>query len=224
MKNRQKGYALLVILLLGALVLISLSVIVPRIFTQGQREKEVELIFRGEQYQRAIGLFHRKFGRFPLKVEELLETNNLSFLRKEFPDPMTSDGKWRLIRVGPSGELIGSVNERAVFTLQPSGAQNQAGTGQATEQPGTSTGGSTTMGPSEPEGYPIAGVASRSTARSIRIYESYNHYNEWEFIYNPVRAAVAGQPGTPQEGQGSGSTSTSDSNTNTNQPRLNPQP
>lgn len=223
MKKRQKGYALLVVLLLGALVLISLSAVVPRILTQGQREKEVELIFRGQQYQRAIGLFHRKFGRFPLKVEELLETNNLSFLRKEFPDPMTADGKWRLIRVGPSGELIGSVNDRAAFTLQPSGAQGQPATEEATEQPGTSTSTSTTMGTSQPEGYPIAGVASRSTGRSIRIYESYNHYNEWEFIYDPVRAAVGGQPGTPATpppGQGSGS----DSNTSTEQPRLNPQP
>jgi type II secretory pathway pseudopilin PulG len=36
-------------------------------------------------------------------------------------------------------------------------------------------------------GVPIVGVASESTKQSIRIYNSKNHYNEWQFIYDPTQ-------------------------------------
>jgi hypothetical protein len=33
---------------------------------------------------------------------------------------------------------------------------------------------------------PIVGVASTSTKESIRVYNQKNHYNEWQFIYDPT--------------------------------------
>ena len=124
--QRQSGYALIVILLLLAFVLISLSVAVPPVFKQAQREKEEELIFRGQQYQRAIGRFYRKFGRYPLKVEELMRTNDRNFLRRPFPDPMTRDGNWRIIRLGPAGQLVGSKHQqKAPAPAQQPGAQRK---------------------------------------------------------------------------------------------------
>ena len=50
--------------LLIALVvlLVMASVALPVYQQSAQREKESELIFRGEQYARAIGLFQRKTG------------------------------------------------------------------------------------------------------------------------------------------------------------------
>jgi type II secretory pathway pseudopilin PulG len=206
-QERQAGYALIVILLFVTLVLISLSTAVPSILTQGQREKEQELIFRGEQYKQAIGRYYRKFGRYPTKIEELLETNKLAFLRREYLDPMTKDGKWRVIRIGPTGELIGSSHEREPLG-RPVGATGQGtgpgstGTGPA-GNPGTGTTGSTGGSSSGTGGveYPIAGVASQSTENSIRVYEGYSRYNEWEFIYDPVKEALESQPpvqgGTP---------------------------
>src|SRR3990167_7585385 len=53
MRRRESGYALLVVILLAALVLIALSAVVPQVLTQGQREKEEELVFRGGQIGRA---------------------------------------------------------------------------------------------------------------------------------------------------------------------------
>ena len=29
------------------------------------------MVWRGEQYERAIGLYYRKFGKYPTKVEDL---------------------------------------------------------------------------------------------------------------------------------------------------------
>jgi len=211
-KSRQSGYALIVILLLAALVLIGLSAAVPRLLTQGQREKEEELIFRGEQYKRAIGRYYKTFGRYPMKIEDLLETNQRAYLRREFRDPMTRSGKWRLIRVGPLGELIGSVHERKPLG-QPSGTTSPTqgqqppggGSGSTSPPPSRSAGPTSRAGSgssSDSSSYPIAGVASTSTARSIRLYESYDTYNQWEFIYDPVAEALANRPLVPGQPQG----------------------
>jgi len=105
-RSGERGYVLIVFVLLAALLLVGLSTILPKAAFEGQREREEELIFRGMQYQRAVQLFFRKFGRYPNSVDELLKTNGFRFLRKRFKDPMTKDGEWRLIHVGPGGVFI----------------------------------------------------------------------------------------------------------------------
>ncbi|MGH9803597.1 MAG: hypothetical protein ACRD4D_00365 [Candidatus Acidiferrales bacterium] len=200
--KRQSGYALIVILLLLALVLISLSVALPPVFHQAQREKEEELIFRGQQYQRAIGRFYRKFGRYPQKVEELIRTNDRSFLRRPFPDPMTPDGKWRIIRVGAAGQLIGSKQQPKVPAQQPQprGPQRE----QPARGPSQDSGSTSSMG-SAGVGAPIIGVASNSDKLSIRVYDGYTRYDHWEFIYDPAKEALRAPAGTtpaPETGSG----------------------
>lgn len=211
MRRRESGYALLVVLLLGALVLLSLSVAVPRLLTQGQREKEEELIFRGEQYKRAIGLFFKKIGRYPNSIEELLETNDLAFLRRAWPDPMTEEGEWHFIRVGPNGELIGSVRE----VLPGEGAGEQTDDEDQEDQPATED------FSGDVQALPIAGVASRSRERSIKIYDGYDHYYQWEFIYDPIEEAAGGQPvatGSPQSADDEPSESSDTSEAQPSQP------
>lgn len=195
MRRAHAGYALLVVMLLAALVLIALSIAVPRLLTQGQREQEEELIFRGEQYQRSIGLYYKKFGRYPNSIKDLLHTNDRSFLRRPWADPMVPDGKWRLIRLGPGGQLIGSVHSR----------RSRGAGGPATgpdEEEAPATGESPHLLPVDPGAErmnaPIAGVASRLKARAIRVYDEYDYYHQWEFVYDPVKEATRGRPGTPQ--------------------------
>lgn len=180
MRRGQSGYALLVVLLLLALVLVALSTAVPRFLTQGQRDKEEELIFRGRQYRRAVGLFYKKYGRYPRSTDDLLRFNDRSFLRRAFPDPMTPEGKWRTIRVGPGGEFIGSVNRPRLMGSSP--ATPPPSPGRFTEGPST---------------YPLAGVASRSLVPSIRVYQGHSYYYQWEFIYNPTEDARGLSPARP---------------------------
>ncbi|HMD31792.1 MAG TPA: hypothetical protein VKG84_07765, partial [Candidatus Acidoferrales bacterium] len=87
---------------------------VPRLVTQGRRQREEELAWRGEQYVRAIKLYYRKYGKFPRTVEDFSKNpGNLHFLRKEYKDPMNeSDGTWRFIYMGPGGQLIGSLTRK----------------------------------------------------------------------------------------------------------------
>jgi hypothetical protein len=93
---------------MATLLLISLAAAAPSIYVEGQREKEKELIFRGEQYAMAIIRFHQQFKRYPTSVKELLHTNNMSFLRQAFPDPMTRGGKWRFIHATGTGVILDS--------------------------------------------------------------------------------------------------------------------
>jgi len=104
----EAGYILLLVMMMATLLLISLAAAAPSIYVEGQREKEKELIFRGEQYARAIELFHTKFHRYPISVKELLHTDNLSFLRQQFRDPMAKNGKWRFIHATANGIILDS--------------------------------------------------------------------------------------------------------------------
>lgn len=106
--SSEAGYILLVVMMMATLLLISLAAAVPSIYVEGQREKEQELIFRGEQYARAIILFHQQFRRYPSSIKELLHTNNLSFLRQAYPDPMTRSGEWRFIHATANGVILDS--------------------------------------------------------------------------------------------------------------------
>jgi hypothetical protein len=83
----------------------------PSIINQGRREREQQLIWRGNQFVRGIRLYFQKNGRFPQNKEELLKgTLDVHFVRKDFTDPMAqSGGDWRFIYVAPSGQLTGSV-------------------------------------------------------------------------------------------------------------------
>src|SRR6202162_135855 len=89
-KNRrgQDGYALLTLLLVMALMMIFAGAIVPSITFDIKRDREEEMIHRGVQYSRAIRAYYKKFGRYPTKIEDLENTNNLRYLRKRYKDPM----------------------------------------------------------------------------------------------------------------------------------------
>jgi type II secretory pathway pseudopilin PulG len=107
----ERGYALIMVIFLSAVMFIMAAAALPNLLTQGRRQKEEEMIWRGGQYERAVRLYYHKYGRFPQKVEDLAKANNgIRFLRQAYPDPTNkADGTWRMIYVTPAGQLIGSV-------------------------------------------------------------------------------------------------------------------
>jgi type II secretory pathway pseudopilin PulG len=98
--KHQQGYMLLAVMLFMALMLIALSVELPRISQQIQREKEEELVHRGREYAIAIKRFYHKNGTYPVSLEQLESTNNLRFLRRRYKDPMTEKGEFKLVHIG----------------------------------------------------------------------------------------------------------------------------
>jgi len=71
-----------------ALLSLALSVVMPSWKTLIQREKEEELIWRGQQYDRAIQLYRKKNAAPGApSVDKLVEGR---FLRKKYKDPITN--------------------------------------------------------------------------------------------------------------------------------------
>jgi hypothetical protein len=142
-KRCQQGYAMMMVIFFTALLLLATMAAAPRILLDGKREKEQEMIWRGKQYVRGVKLYYRKMGRFPTSVDDLTKpkTGSLRFMRQPYKDPMNgTDGSWRLIYVGPSGQLIGSL--KPPQTLQIPAAGPGLGTPASTlangQQPGSS--------------------------------------------------------------------------------------
>jgi type II secretory pathway pseudopilin PulG len=214
-RHNEAGYTLLLAVFLVATMIILAAAAAPSILTQGRREKEEEMVWRGEQYERAIGLYYRKFGKYPTKVEDLTkQTNGVRFLRQAYTDPMNKeDGSWRFIYAGPNGQLIGSLRQTSLLQTTLStpglfggaslggGLQPLSPPGTTTNQqpgaaaPGQQTNAATTANPLESQPQPfggatiggsIAGVGSKIKKPSLRIYLGGDTYQQWEFIWNPT--------------------------------------
>ncbi|HXX22811.1 MAG TPA: type II secretion system protein [Terriglobia bacterium] len=120
------GFALFLVMVAAAVILISLTAALPSIYQEGRREREEELIFRGTEYARAIASFHQKFQRWPTSIQDLTRvTNGFRFLRREYADPMTPDGKWRFIHANAQGVLLDSKTQGP-----PPGGMGQPGAAQ----------------------------------------------------------------------------------------------
>ena len=100
----EHGYVLLSLLLVLALAIIFAAAIMPTVKFQIERDREEEMVHRGAQYMRAIRAYYKKFGHYPVKMEDLESTNNLRFLRKRYKDPTNCAGgtcqDFRLLHLG----------------------------------------------------------------------------------------------------------------------------
>jgi type II secretory pathway pseudopilin PulG len=286
-RRSERGYILITLILFVALIAIAAVVMAPVIAFQVKRDREEELIHRGVQYSRAMKHFVKKFGRYPTRVEELENTNQVRFLRKRYKDPITGKD-FKLLHMGdvqmafgaglagaspvnglnpgapglaggPGGQqglAPGAVNTIAAagglaaagLNATPGGGASGAGisvengpgaqnpgenadsetAGAAPNQgansgqtgpgapgtggvaPGSSTGGNQVFG-----GGPVVGVASTSKDKTIRVFNKKDHYDQWQFIYDPstdrggllttpnqpslqgATTAIQGTPGTP---------------------------
>src|ERR1051326_1616325 len=97
-RRAPAGFALAVLIFFLTAASILIAVTVPVYQMQAKRAEEEELIFRGEEYVRAIQKFQRKFGAWPPSIDALVETNGIRFLRKAYKDPIT-DKPFRLITI-----------------------------------------------------------------------------------------------------------------------------
>jgi len=139
-RRQQDGYVLLTMLLTVALMgIFALAVIIPIKF-QLRREREQELIHRGVQYSRAIRNYYKKFGRYPTRLEDLDNTNNLRYLRKRYKDPVTGKD-FKLLHYGdPDVSMTGSIGGGTIAGANTVGQMNGSAAGSSGF--GSGTGGS----------------------------------------------------------------------------------
>ena len=96
----EAGYMLVAVIFLLFLLVLSLSIALPRVREDIQRDRDVETMHRGKQYVRAIQLYYRKFHTYPPNIDALVKTNNIRFLRKRYLDPTTGKDDWKPIQFG----------------------------------------------------------------------------------------------------------------------------
>jgi type II secretory pathway pseudopilin PulG len=182
-------------LLVGlSIMAIMMTVAMPAWNQMARREKEAELVFRGEQYARAIGLFQRRQGpgALPPTIDVLVDQR---FLRRKYKDPITDDDFVPLLLTTAPQQGPGQAAATAGRGSVAAGLRGSA----FSAPPGVGAAGAAFGG--------ITGVTSKSKEQSIRLYKGRNHYNEWQFVFTPPAqapgaggAGVGGQRG--RQGQG----------------------
>jgi type II secretory pathway pseudopilin PulG len=123
-RHGERGYVMLLLLLMVAVMIIGLAVIVPSIAFDIKRDREEEMVHRGVQYSRAIRLYYKKFGRYPAKIEDLENTNQIRFLRKRYKDPITRKD-FKLLHYGEAKMSLNALGGAAIpgaSTLGANGA------------------------------------------------------------------------------------------------------
>ncbi|MFZ1005289.1 MAG: hypothetical protein WAN65_00525 [Candidatus Sulfotelmatobacter sp.] len=129
-RREERGYVLLSLLLMVTLLVVGFAILLPTFTFQMKRDQEQELIHRGVQYSRAIRAYYKKFGRYPTRLEDLDNTNNLRFLRKRYKDPINQKD-FKLLHLGEQGvTLAGGIAGGMIPGATPAGAMNgQNGSG-----------------------------------------------------------------------------------------------
>lgn len=198
----ERGYAMAALLVGLSVMAVLMTAALPQWAHLARREKEIELIWRGQQYARAIDLFQRRYANaYPPSLDVLVEQR---FLRRKYLDPITGE-EFQPIYFGqplpgaPQGPGAGP----------PGRAQQVPAAGGSSGTPGGTLGGTRDrIGPQAagPTQGPVVGVVSRSAETSIRLWNGRNKYNEWVFVHVPAATQPAapgqgGRPGEPRGGQ-----------------------
>ena len=192
--SNDAGYAMAV-LLVGLSVLGVLPAM-PVWKQTIQREKEAELVFRGEQYPR-----HRLV---PEEVRQRVSSEPRCAGRPEVPaeEVQGSDHERRLRPRAPKSECDARQRLTNGGATRPDavGGAEQSSDGSAANHR-RHAGAVWRWGARCWPAGGINGVTSKSKDVSIRLYKGRSHYNEWLFVYTPQTQAPggagAGAPGAP---------------------------
>jgi type II secretory pathway pseudopilin PulG len=201
------GFTLIGVVVAIAVLTILIAAVAPSIATIVQRDKEIELVFRGKQYARAILAFQRRFGRYPTTLKEL-ESIKPRSIRQLWKEPMCNcDDGWVPIIAGtPDAMPMGS------GPIPPGGGMPGTGPGRprtpgpstGNQPPSTYTGGGGEQSPGGSGGGaaptpapfstgifgdkpgatvgPIVGVKIAMHKKALRKWRDSQYYDEWRFI------------------------------------------
>jgi type II secretory pathway pseudopilin PulG len=201
-RHGERGYTLVALLAVMSLLALFAMAAASSLQQQGQREREKEAIFRGEQVADAIRSYYRSKGAqgvnsLPTSMDQLLEgiprgTKKLQILRVSASrDPLSKAGEWKLI--GPTSpdfaRYLGSLT--VYLGGVPPTPKGDFGSVAAliprmtnvldTESSGTAPGGDDTSASADG---PFLGVASRSQRNSVITYYGIDRHDEW--IFTPL--------------------------------------
>ena len=180
----ERGFS--IVLLLGSItvMLVLMGAAVPTWRYIMKNDREEELYFRGDQIARAVERYQKKNGNaLPVSLELLVKGH---YLRKVYKDPMSKDGKWRVVHPGEA--ILPGLTPGITPGVTPGASPRPGPTPQPSATPQANPSGLPGFGPGGggPVLGPILGVASTSTDKSLRLFNGRSRYDQWLFL--------AGQP------------------------------
>jgi type II secretory pathway pseudopilin PulG len=193
----ESGFTLVALMIGIAILTILIAGVAPSVGAIMKRDREEELIFRGKQYARAIGLFQRRYGRYPNELKELYE-NRPRTIRKLWKDPMCNC----------AFQVFGMVDVPPGIPGAPAPSSSQFPPGPTPHPTAAPTPGAfgPTSGETKTVG-PIVGVRSSVHKEALREWRGQKYYDQWKFqvgdadrdliVQLPGQGALPGQPVFP---------------------------
>jgi type II secretory pathway pseudopilin PulG len=219
MRVAESGMSLVAVMAVLTLVAIALLAVAPTVQQGVQREKELEAIRRGEEVAEAIRqyvIFYQ--GKLPQSMDDLLQglpqgTKKRQILRASSAvDPLSADGKWRLIE--PTGSTFINFGRRIrIYNngLLPSNPQPSRFLDQYVINGLVNvldTKGEADMKEESEEEIevktdktPFVGVASQSRSRSVIAYYGIENHSKW--VFTPLFRGTGTSSSTNAAGGGS---------------------
>lgn len=199
--RNENGMTLVAVMAMMTLFAVALLAVAPTVHQEVQREKELEAIRRGEEIADAIRqyiIFHRGT-KLPESIDDLLEglpqgTKKRMILRPSAAtDPLSEDGKWRLIKADPqtiaafakrvqaynNGLLPGSPTPKEYFDKYSIMIVNNAVTGTEDDSDIIDDDFDVVT-----DNQPFIGVASQSRSKSVLAYYGIEKHSNW--IFTPL--------------------------------------
>lgn len=187
-RRGEAGYNLVILIVAITVLNIMVAVALPLWSQAIRRDRERELISRGLQYAEGIRVFQQRFGRLPVRLEELVEVEPRC-MRRLWKDPMTESGKWVLVFEGQEDVPPPSPDGRGPGQPPRIGGDPTGGEGGDDEEDGgeEEENGEELDPNAPPEAGdevavgPIIGVRSRSRDESILVFLGQERHDRWIF-------------------------------------------
>lgn len=138
-KRRQQGSVFMGMLVTVAVVAVMLMEVGTLWSSVLQRERELELLTRGNEIRRAIGLYYREGNTFPKTLTDLVldrrQPTIKRYLRRAYDDPLTGTPDWGVVQ-GPGETIMGVFSKAKGTPFKQNNfiASNQSFTGQGSYQ------------------------------------------------------------------------------------------
>ncbi len=174
-RTSEAGFSLVALFAGVTIMMVFMAVAMPSWKWVAQNEREQELFFRGNAIATAIERYQKKNGNAaPPSLEVLVKGK---YLRQEYKDPMTKDGKWNFIR---PGQMTGPAQPgRPPGTGAAGGAAPGHTTVPGASAPGLPGASATVMAGNLG---PFIGVSSKSDEKSFRLMNGAETYDQWMFV------------------------------------------
>lgn len=197
-QSGERGMTLIAVMMMMALFAIALMAVAPSVQQEVQREKELEAVRRGEEIAYAIQQYVIKYnGKLPESIDDLLEglpqgTKKSMILRPSAAtDPLSEDGKWRLIKADP--KIIAAFAKRVqaynngLLPNNPTPVLDRYSI-QLLVNLNTGTEDETDIVDEDfdvtTDNQPFIGVASQSRSKSVITYYGIERHSNW--IFTPL--------------------------------------